>query len=152
MISGNRRIPLVYSGEKGKDPVYFKYVPDKLRVIRFGCICPPVITTPVPTEATYYYNFTGNITPGTGFALVISTGTTVRINNIDSSGNNQTLFLTALSTASTITFTSIAAPTTFFNFSVNSAINQGSYWEYSVTLLTSNGLFSPPELVKITYA
>jgi len=50
MISGNRRVPLVHSTEKAKEPQYFKYVPDKLRVVKFGCICPPPPPTPPPPQ------------------------------------------------------------------------------------------------------
>ena len=152
MISGNRRIPLVYSNQKAKDPVYMKYSPGSSRTVRIACICIPPIPPVVPTEATYYYDFTGDTTPSSGYVFVISPGTKIRINVTDSSLNNQSLFLNQLSLSTTIVITSIATPSTHLTFSVSSGTNQGSYWEYIVTLASSNGALSPPELVKITYS
>lgn len=66
MISGNRRIPLVYSNQKSKEPQYFRYVPEKLQVIKFSCICtpiPPVNVVGVGTGAnTLLYSRDGGIT------------------------------------------------------------------------------------------
>lgn len=44
IISGKRRIPLVYNSQKGKEQQFFKYVPSSLRVIKLGCDCPPLIS------------------------------------------------------------------------------------------------------------
>lgn len=43
MISGNRRIPLIYSNQKEKEPQHFRYVPEKLRVVKLRCLCPPYV-------------------------------------------------------------------------------------------------------------
>jgi photosystem II stability/assembly factor-like uncharacterized protein len=37
MISGNRRIPLVYSNSKAKDPILMKYSPGRLSLVKIGC-------------------------------------------------------------------------------------------------------------------
>ena len=43
MISGNRRIPVVHSSNKEKQQIFFRYVPEKLRVIKIGCDCLPSV-------------------------------------------------------------------------------------------------------------
>jgi hypothetical protein len=93
MISGNRRIPLVYSNEKDKDPTYFKYVPGNLRVIKFGCVCPPPppdVCTP-PTSVDFQIvdsNFlsitfpSGNLIAEYSADLFNVTDNVVAVNNI----------------------------------------------------------------------
>jgi hypothetical protein len=149
IISGNRRIPIVYSSQKAKDQQFFKYVPEKLRVIKLSCICIP--PTPPVTSAFYFYNFTNIAPPGPNYAIARSL-TLIQINIIDSNNTNQSTFLNTLSTASTITYTSNTSPSNYITFTVTSASNQTSYWSYNVTILNSNGSLSSNELIKITYA
>ncbi len=84
MISGNRRIPLIHSNTtKSKEPQYFKYVPDKLRVVKFGCLCPPPPIPPSPVdvvgvgtgENTLLYSRDGGLTwTGLGNSIFTTEG------------------------------------------------------------------------------
>lgn len=145
-----RRVPLIWSSPKEKVQTNLKFNPatSRLENIVFSY----AYSNPIKVvEAIYYYNFTGNTLPGNGYALVVLSGTKLRINNFDSANTNQSVFLNTLSSASTITYTSIANPSNYITFSVTSSSNQVSYWEYNITLIASNGSLSPPELIKITY-
>jgi len=152
IISGNRRVPLVYGSSK-KTPNY-RYNYGLPSATRIGCNCFVKITpTPPPTtSATYLYNFTGNIPPGSAFATVIAPGNKLRINIIDIFNNNQTSFLTSLSSATTITFTSFNTPSNFINFTVSSYLSSPLYWEYNVTIGTFNGALVANEKIIITYS
>ena len=146
MISGNRRVPLVYGSSK-KAPSY-SYNPAMSRSVRVCFRCPTIIP---PTSATYLYNFTSDIPPGPSFATVIAPGNRLRINIIDLFNSNQTTFLTMLSSATTITYTSFNTPANFISFTVNSYSSSPLYWEYNVTLGTFNGSLSANEKIIITY-
>lgn len=80
MISGNRRIPLIHSNSKSKEPQYFKYVPNKLRVVKFGCLCQPptdpVTVVGVGTGAnTLLYSRDGGMTwTGLGNSIFTTEG------------------------------------------------------------------------------
>jgi hypothetical protein len=64
---------LVHSNSKAKEPQYFRYVPEKLRVVKFGCLCPPppVNVVGVGTGAnTLLYSRDGGLSwTGTGNSI-----------------------------------------------------------------------------------
>ncbi len=65
MISGNRRIPLAYSNQKAKEPIFMKYVPASQRTVKIGCVCPPPPSVDVigvgTGSNTLLYSYDGGI-------------------------------------------------------------------------------------------
>lgn len=158
MISGNRRIPLVYSNQKAKDPIFFRYMPDKLRIIKFGCVCSqPTPPAPIPTEVFYRYylaflddpNISGRLNYAT---IIFDTPISIKISVTDINGVDQTQFLQQMSTATTITLRSVITPTTYYNLTITSFTSDSAYWTYYYTLLSSFGSLIDDEQIKITYS
>lgn len=152
MISGNRRIPLVYSNQKAKDPVYMKYSPGSSRTVRIACICtPPALPPPLPTEVFYRYYFNGSAQ--VKYATIIYVDpVSIKISVTDTYGVDQTLFLQAMSTATTMTLTSVITPSITWNLTINSTTNDSNYWTYYYTLASYTGVLTDDEQIKITYS
>ncbi len=150
MISGKRRIPLVYSNQKAKDPIFYRYIPQQLRLVKFGYSIP--VTIPIPTEVFYRYFF-GGITGRTKYATIIfETPISIKISVTDINDVDQTNFLQKMSTATTITLTSVTNPTIYYNLTITSFTSTSFYWTYYYTLGTYNGSLVDDEQIKITYS
>jgi hypothetical protein len=57
-----------------------------------------------------------------------------------------------MSTATTITLTSVTNPTIYYNLTINSFTSDSEYWTYYYTLAGFNGSLINDEQIKITYS
>jgi len=157
MISGKRRIPLVYSNQKAKDPIYFKYVPDKLRIIKFGCLCPP----PIPLIPEYVLvSGTNGVNPGSGNFTIILSGAVdpgtllpiyvLQFSNTFKNSSDATSFLNNMSTATSISL--IKDVSNFYNFTRLTSTNNGSYWSFNTVVTSLSGGFNFGDTVTLTYS
>jgi len=155
MISGNRRIPLVYSNQKAKDPVYMKYVPSQNRVIKFGCLCP---LTPVIPQYNVVIRSIG-VDPGTTNMSVTISGSTdpitslpiyvLQFSNTFKNFSSASNFLLGMSTSTTITVTKDS--NNYYSFTLLSSTNNGSYWSFNTIVSSFLGGFGPGDTITVTY-
>ena len=153
MISGNRRIPLVYNSSK-KTPGY-AYNAMLSRPIRIGCLtCPPASAQANNSPVFQVVTATpGN--PGNGNLTIelFSFPTVelrVNINNIYSA--NVSSFLSAMASATTITIQKNDNPAIFATLTKTSATNNTLYWSYGASISGGVGVISAGDYVLISYS
>lgn len=155
MISGNRRIPLVYSNQKAKEQITYRYSPVIKGILRVNC-CPPVpIPPPVNTDPVFL-SVTATGDPGSGnwapefISFPTNISLLISIYNVYS--QDVSPFLNALKTANTITITKVGNPSINATFNnIIGAVNLTTYWKYSVSASVLNGNIVPGDTVIFSY-
>lgn len=150
MISGNRRVPLVYGSSK-KTPSY-SYNPAMSTAIRVCFRCPPapqVNNQPIfqAVSATPGDPGSGNLT----IQLISYPTVELRVSIYNIYSVNISTFLSAMATATTINIQKIGDPSQFANLTRNSATNNTTYWAYGATIAGGSGTVSPGDYVITSY-
>ena len=149
MISGKRRIPLVYSNQKAKDPIFYRYIPQQLRLVKFGYSIP--VSVPILNEVFYRY-FVGESGRAKYATIIYKDPISIKISVTDINGVDQTQFLQQMSTATTITLRSVTTSSNYMNLTIKSFTSTPFYWTYEYILGLNNGLLNDNEQIKITYS
>lgn len=149
----NLKVPLVFGGQWKNHQTFQKWDPISKRLVQVNCCeTPPVpMNSVIPAEVFYRY-FLG----GSGqvkYATIIDVAPiSLKISVLDIFSVDQTAFLQAMSTATTITLTSVVDPNIYYTITVDSTTSDSNYWTYYYTSFSSNGTLTDNEQVRITYS
>ena len=138
IISGKRRVPLVYNSQKGKEQQFFKYVPSSLRVIKLGCDCVPSIQSLVVGVGrgnnTMFYSEDGGMTwTGLGKSIFTTQGNGVAY-------NGSIWVAVGYGTTNTIAYSKDGKNWVGLGNSIISGSGNVVYWNGSIWLVGGNTL------------
>lgn len=152
----NLKVPLVFGGQWKDHQTFQKWDPISKRLITVNCTCAVPAPAPAPPEPPAFYQFVRVASggdPGFGnFSITPASFPNVNLDVSTSDKNNQdaTNLLITLSTATTIKVEK--NPSNYVLLTRLSFTDNGVYWEYFCSILSSVGTVATGDTVVITAA
>lgn len=114
-----------------------------------------LVIPPPPNTLNYTYITGGVGDPGAGnFRPNLLSYTTIflSLSTTDADGDNVTSLLSAMASATTITFFKTSDPSITSTVTINSSSNNGTYWTFTCTIVSSVGTPSVGNNITFTYS
>ena len=138
----------------GPDFTHYSYFKGCRSLKHHTCIVQSAPPPPVNT-LNYTYITGGSGDPGTGNFrpnLLSFTNVLLNLSTTDADSDNVSALLLAMSTSTTITFYKTANPSVNSTLTLNSATNNGTFWTFNCTIVTTVGTPSPGDNITFTYS